>query len=44
MKKLIVVTVAAIALIANMQAQNKKWSYRLCHTAQYRGETESKLD
>ena len=47
MKKLIVVTVAAIALIANMQAQNKKWSLkecRLCHTAQYRGETESKLD
>ena len=30
MKKLIVVTVAAIALIANMQAQNKKWSLKEC--------------
>lgn len=30
MKKLIVVAVAAIACIANMQAQNRKWSLKEC--------------
>ena len=46
MKKLIVAAVAAIVFIANIQAQNKKSQrmYRLCHTAQYRGEAESKPD
>ena len=30
MKKLIVAAVVAIAFIANMQAQNKKWSLKEC--------------
>ena len=30
MKKLIVAAVAAIVFIANIQAQNKKWSLKEC--------------
>ena len=47
MKKLIVAAVAAIVFIANIQAQNKKWSLKECidyailHNI---GEAESKPD